>query len=193
MDWEKRRLTNWRKWLKGLQTITGPWTRPHGRSMTMLNTTASFRDQSCSCFGPEETAKASRDSASSQAPRTFHCLLSPQALCIGLSSTGKFLFSLSGASLTLTHPSDLSFNHKEALLPTHIPAHTHTHTPVHTHYLRTHTHMHTYARTCAHTCIHAHTPQINSVLPVIPSHSSLYFCEPILSPEETHSTVRLGS
>lgn len=179
MDWEKRRLTNWRKWLKGLQTITGPWTRPHGR-MTMLNTTASFRDQSCSCFGPEETANASRDSASSQAPRTFHCLLSPQALCIGLSSTGKFLFSLSGASLTLTHPSDLSFNHKEALLSTHIPAHTHMHTPVHTHYLRTHTHMHTYARTVLiHAYMHTHPRStlcsLSSLL-IVPSTSVNPFC-----------------
>ena len=62
--------------------------------MTMLNTTASFRNQSCSCFGSKETAKASRDSASSQAPRMFHRILPPQALCTSLSSTGKFVFSL---------------------------------------------------------------------------------------------------
>ena len=121
----------------------------------------------------------------------------PSVLAFPLQGNFSFL-SLSDTSLTLTHPSNLSFNHKETLLPTHIPAHTHTHTPVHTHTCtRTHTHAHIWTHLCTHmhthTHTHTHTPQINSVLSVIPSHRPVYFCEPVLSPEETHSTVRLSS
>lgn len=103
---------------------TRPWTKPHAGSMTMLKAVVSFRDQSCPCFGPEEVANGSRDSASSQAPRIFHSPRPPQGPCTGFSSTGKFLFSLTFPHLFNPY-SDLSFNHKEAFLHTHTPAHTH--------------------------------------------------------------------
>ena len=109
----------------------------------------------------------------------------PSVLAFPLQGNFSFL-SLSDTSLTLTHPSNLSFNHKETLLPTHIPAHTHTHTPVHTHTCtRTHTHAHIWTHLCTHMHTHTHTHththprstqcSLSSLL-IVPSTSVNPFC-----------------